>query len=467
MMNQKEFLRYASPNEQRTISREDAGFYNAVVVGGVYEFNIDVDLKTPQSFFHPLTRCILKIPFLNVVVGDKHTDGSFYQRISNINLNHHISIVHDSADTDSAVIQKVLEIEVDKPFPSDVPAWRIVVLPLTSGRCFIAFSFSHTIGDGLSGPSFHQTFLEACNALPDVVPPHIVETLPRPLPAPFDTPERLPISWSFLLAPLIAVLVPKVVAKLLGVQPTTSAVGKGSWTGSRISFDPDAMHSKMRVFEIKESLVRNAIAVSRKHGAKLTGTIHQLIVRALSQSLSDPKIINFISQTAINMRKSVGIPQDEMGEFASGCYVSHARSSAVGPLTEEEWAAAAESTRKFAASAVQLKDQPIGLLRYLPSIRKWTLSKQGEMRDCSYEVSNIGSVDGGADDADVKITKMIFTQPGHVAGAPLTFNIASIKGEGLMCTVTWNPGALEIAEGEGQFVDRVCASLQEGFNDLA
>ncbi|KAH7176850.1 hypothetical protein EDB81DRAFT_875642 [Dactylonectria macrodidyma] len=382
MSNQKEFLRYASPNERRTISREDAGFYNAVVVGSVYEFNISVDATTPQTFFYPLTQCILEIPFLNVVVGDKHTDKSFYQRIPSIDLNRHISIVHVSADSDLAVIQTVLEDEVDKPFPSNIPPWRIVVVPIASGKCFVAFSFSHTIGDGLSGPCFHQTFLEACNTFPDVAPPHIVESPARPLPAPFDTPQRLPISWSFLLAPLIAVLVPKFLANLLGIKPSVSAVDQGSWTGSRISINTDTLHTKMRVLEVESSLVSNAMAVSRKHGAKLTGTIHQLIVRALSQSLSDPSITNFVSQTAINMRNSVGI-KDEMGEFASACYFSHARSAIDGPLTDEEWAAAAESTRKFAASAVQLKNQPIGLLRYVPSIRKWTLSKQGEKRECS------------------------------------------------------------------------------------
>ncbi|KAH7176851.1 hypothetical protein EDB81DRAFT_50575 [Dactylonectria macrodidyma] len=85
---------------------------------------------------------------------------------------------------------------------------------------------------------------------------------------------------------------------------------------------------------------------------------------------------------------------------------------------------------------------------------------------CSYEVSNIGTVDGGADNADAKITKMVFTQPGHVAGVPLTFNLASIKGESLMCTVTWSPGALAITEDEGQFVDRVSATLKKGFSNL-
>ncbi|KAK7407828.1 Alcohol acetyltransferase [Neonectria punicea] len=466
MSDHKKFLRYASPNEQRTVTREDFGFYHAVIVGAVYEFGNEVDLKSPETFFHPLTRCILQHPWLCVVVGDKHTDKSFYEQVARIDLKNHISIAHASTDEDITMIQKVLEADVDKPFSPEIPPWRILVVPTQPGRCFIAFSFSHSICDGLSGACFHRSFLEACKALPDVATSSTVETPTRPLPAPFDTPERLPISWSYLLGPLFAALIPKFLANLLGIQASVSIVDKGSWTASPGSFNPETHHTEVRAFEVEKSLVNNAIVVSRKHNAKLTATIHQLINRALSQAIPDPDVTNFISQTAINMRKAVGIPEDEMGEFVSGCYLYHPRPSASGPLTDEEWAAIAECTRKFAANAVRLQDQPTGLLRYVPSIRKWTLRGLGETRESSYGMSNLGSMEGGADKEDAKITKMVFTQPGHASGPPIIFNFASVKGKSLVCTVTWHSGTLGVSEDEGQFIDRVCASVKAGFNDL-
>ncbi|KPM38161.1 hypothetical protein AK830_g8398 [Neonectria ditissima] len=467
MSNQKEFLRHASPNEQRTITREDLGFYHAVIVGAMYEISGEVNLSSPETFFHPLTQCILQHPWLCVVVGDTHTDKSFYERVTTIDLMNHISVADASTDSDLVMIQKVLEANVDKPFLPDIPPWRIIIVPIEQGRCFLAFSFSHSICDGLSGACFHRSFLKACQALPDVAMSPTIETPNRPLPAPFDTPERLPISWSYLLGPLIAALIPKFLANLLGMQASVSIVDKGSWTASPGSFDPETHRTNVRVIEIEKSLVNNAITVSRRHGAKLTGTINQLINRALSQALPDTSVTNFVSQTAINMRKSIGVPEDEMGEFVSGCYTFHPRASSDGPLTDEEWAAIAESTRKFASCASQLQNQPTGLLRYVPSIRKWTLSSLGETRESSYGMSNLGSMEGGADKEDARITKMVFTQPGNTSGPPVIFNFVSVKDRSLVCTITWHHGTLGVNEDEGQFIDRVCATLKRGFSDLA
>ncbi len=212
------------------------------------------------------------------------------------------------------------------------------------------------------------------------------------------------------------------------------------------------------------------------NGAKLTAVLHCLIVRALSKRLppaSDVrdgvKATNFVSQTAINMRRAAGAQEDEMGEFASGVYLRHARVSDTvtdGPLSEEEWAAARDSTEKFAGAASRLSDQPIGLLRYAPSIRKWMAGKLGQRRDCSYELSNVGVFDfegEGEESSRVKIRELVFAQPGMVVGCPICVNVASVKGGSLVYAVTWPGGALEIDEGEEEFIAEVCDSVREDF----
>ncbi|RDW85968.1 hypothetical protein BP5796_04293 [Coleophoma crateriformis] len=344
-----------------------------------------------------------------------------------------------------AAIERLLSQQLDLPFTRAIPPWRIVVLPLGPRQCFVAFAFSHMIGDGPTGTAFHRTFLEACRSIPDLQSSvsQMIRTPVRPLPPPFDTPERLPISWSFLLAPLIASMLPHFIVKLLGLPLGASPVDEGTWTGSPIAYDPRTSHSKIKLCEIEAALLKNALYVSRKHDAKFTSTLQQLVTRALSKAITNPDITNFVSQTTINMRRSI-----------------------------EEWEAARSSTQAFATRASSLQDQVVGLLRYLPSIRKWTLAKIGQQRDSSYEISNVGAMDIGQDKStghmgQASITKMVFAQPGHIAGNPIAFNIASVKGGSLMCTVTWSAGALGITENDEEwFVDQLCSSLREGMKTL-
>ncbi|KAF4981259.1 hypothetical protein FZEAL_2885 [Fusarium zealandicum] len=476
MADKAEFLRFASPNEMRTIAREDAGYYHAVIIGAVYELR-DLDIKSRSSYFHPLRRCIETHPFFSVTVGDKDTDKAFYQRVASVNLEDHISIIDDPAvSTDPlGAIGKSLEPELDLPFLAGIPPWRIVVLPLQPSQCFIAFSFSHMIGDGPTGVAFHKTFLAGCRETPESKPSSVITPPANPLSAPFDTPERLPISWSFLLAPFIANFIPHFIVKLLGLRVSGSSVDEGTWTGAPMFFDPETYQNKLRIREVEAPLLENAVQASRDHDAKLTGTIHNLIARALSKAIPAPNITNFVSQTAINMRRSIGISNDVTGNFASGCYVAYPRSNATGPLTEEEWASASSSTKEFATSAHKLEDQAIGLLRYLPSIRKWTLTKLGKQRDSSFDMSNVGSFDASegastADQEQARITKMVFSQPGQVISCPIAFNFVAVKGGSLVYTVTWQPGALGLGvseEEEEKVVEEVCSTLQQGFKDLA
>ncbi|KAJ5612467.1 hypothetical protein N7510_005661 [Penicillium lagena] len=470
----------AGPNERRTISREDLGFYNALVIGAIYEVaSEEIDVNSAQSFIPPLKHCILTYPYLSVVVKDKHTEKPAYEGVSTINLEDHISIIHDSdSHGETATLQKILPPILDRPWPADIPPWRIVVLPLVAPddsavtRCFIAFAFSHTLGDGMVGLAFHRTFLDAWRqkTCTDEKRSFLVTPPTRTLSAPFDTPERLPISWKFLLGPLMAVYLPKSLAGILGLRAAASTVDAGTWTGSRMSFDPAAFNSRVRLLEIEAPIVQKALQVSRSHDAKLTAIVHQLIVRALSKAIPNPDITNFVSQTAVDMRGSIGTPGYTWGLFVSGHHEVIPRLTHITPaLSDEMWAAASSMTKKLAACATRLQDQAIGLLRYAPSIRNWTLGKVGQRRDGSYEVSNLLAFDDTDDGASpkYKISKMVFAQPANVLSAPLVFNIVSVKGRSLVCAVSWQAGALGVPlEEEDLFVDGICSSLQADFEAL-
>ncbi|KAI1061740.1 hypothetical protein LB507_010625 [Fusarium sp. FIESC RH6] len=473
MESKREFLRYASPNEMRTIAREDVGYYDAVVIGGVYNFNNEVNIKSPSTYFHALRHCIEEHPFFCVTVGDRNTDKAYYERVPAINVEEHISIVQDGeATTDSLeAIGRSMRPELDRPFVAGIPPWRIVVLPLGPSQCHVAFSFSHTIGDGIAGVAFHKTFLEGLRKTPTSIPSSTITPPKKPLPEPFDTPERLPISWSFLLAPFVAQYMPYFLVQLLGLRVSASYVNEGTWTATPIFYDAKTHCNKLKIRQIEAQQVEKVAQLARTHDAKLTGVMHQLVARALSKAVKDNNVTNFVAQTAINMRRSIGWSNDVVTECVSGCYTLHQRSSATGPLTEQEWTSAREATKEFAISSTKLDDMPIGLLRYASSIREWTLGKIGKRRDSSYEFSNVGVFDGDALGKDqVKVTKMTFAQPGHVGGCPISFNVASVKGGDLVYTVTWQPGALGLGDDEAmeeKIVEEICDNVKRGFNDVA
>ncbi|KAL3491473.1 hypothetical protein BJX62DRAFT_225150 [Aspergillus germanicus] len=499
MAESRTFLRLASPNERRTISREDVGFYNALVIGAIYEIeNGNVDVTSPETFIAPLKQCVLMYPFLSVVVSGKDTDKSAYEGVSRMDLAEHISIVPESkGKNETAAIEKILPSMLDRPWPADIPPWRIVVLPLSwadttsttaATRCFIAFSFSHTIGDGNVGLTFHRTFQTAwteslTSQKEDKSFSFALSLQPQPLPEPFDTPERLPISWKFLLAPLAGAILPKTLTHILGLRASASSIDAGTWTGAPMFFDSTtaAECSRVQLLEIEEPLVANALDRSRANGAKLTATLHQLIVRALSEALPSEEITNFVSGTAVDMRASIGVPAGEWGLYVSGHYEVHPRIPSTSDLSdvvqkspalsEAMWESARTITRNLAACGMRLQDQAIGLLRYAPSIRGWTLGKIGERRDSSYEVSNLLAFDsaaGSSSDGTCRISKMVFVQPGNALSAPLVFNVISVKGGSLVIAVSWQVGALglEKVEEEWRVVEGVCKGIRVGFESL-
>ncbi|PSN62734.1 hypothetical protein BS50DRAFT_649948 [Corynespora cassiicola Philippines] len=466
MSSSNEFQRFASPNEQRTISREDAGFYHAVIVAAIYDLGDSFDMYTPESFFEPLRACIKENPYLSVTVGDMNTDKAFFQKVPTIDLLQHVSIL-ERWSTGNAMdrIENILEANLDTPFLRNIPPWRIIVLPLERGCC-VAFSFSHMIGDGPTGSSFHSTFLSACRNYSSNAEAmtRVIHTPSIPLPNPFDTPQKLPISWSFLLSPLISLFLPTVVTRLFGLRSSASVTNTGTWNGSKICFHATATRSKLKMREIKATNLQRILDVSRKHDAKLTGTLLQVIARALSASIPDTEVTNFVSQTPINMRAALGVPSEEGGDFVSGCYMVHPRQDPSDTFSEDDWEAARLYTVNLSRSSSTLQDQAIGLLRYLPSIKNWTLGKIGQQRDCSFELSNIGAFTNPNDasaSSTANISQMIFAQPGHVISAPLAFSISSVKNGSMFYTVSWRLGALGFAEDdEDRFVDRICGDIE-------
>ena len=427
----------------------------------MYEFDSDsFDVRSAQSFAQSLKRCIEEYPYMTVVMKDVHTETPVWEGVLSVKLDDHISIVHNQT-TDSveeaAMIEKFLPSIVDRRFTAFSPPWRIVVLPLpsrpgiTKPRCFIAFACSHSIGDGGAGLAFHRTFLNALRQTTEEQDECFTVTVPsRTLPDPFDTPEKLPVSPGFLRS-----------------VATTSVVDAGTWTGSPVFLEPqEGLHTRIRLLEVEAPLVQGALRASRSHNTKLTATLHQLIIRALSKVVKDHNVLNFASQTAIDLRGASGAGL-EWGIFVSGLSAAHPRVDASRPISDDMWAAASSMSEKLAESTTRLEDQVIGLLRFIPNHRDSMVNKLGGKREGSYALSNMLAFDDGGGEYHCRISKMVVASSAAVPSAPLSFCIISVKGGSLMCTVSWQPGALGCpVEKEASFVDEICSSLRGDFEAL-
>jgi hypothetical protein len=442
-----------------------------------------VEVTSAETFFEPLRQCINKHPMLCVLIKDQSTEKAYYERAPKIDLKNHISILPGdlvkeiSGGSELPQIEKILPDIADRPWATIYPPWRIVALPLPpseNARCLIVFSFSHGLGDGINGLAFHHSLLEAFRQPMAKDNSPWVSTPDASIAPAFDTPERLPISWSYLLAPLLAVLLPNWMTRIFGLRASASHINPGTWTGPPMFFDPCGLKtSDIKLLEINKSLVEKALTLSRENGAKLTAVVHQIILRSLSKQNLGENITNFVSQTAVSMRPAVGVSRQEMGLYVNGWYDHHPRIEESGNWTDAAWVNARCMTGNLAKCAVTLKDQPIGLLRYAPSIRKWLSAKIGQQRDCSYEVSNLGTFSNVGNDRSesdpncARVTKMLFAHSAQPISAPIIFNIVGVQEGGMVISVLWQRGALGVStQSEEAFINDICKSVLEEFENL-
>lgn len=472
-------LVFTGPNERRCIARESLDFYRALLIGGVYEFTSPVDISSITTFTPALRQCIDSHAHLSMTVADAEIELPSFHFCPRLDLKHHIQIlnVHQSDVTENQTIENVLPQILDSKWPSGLPPWKVVVIPLSKTRCFISFSFSHSLADGTSGLAFHNTFVNALIQQKDLNSQNqakdtMIHTPKKlPLSPPFDTAQNLPISWSFLLAPLLITFLPSSLGFKSHIDPITSK----TWTGSSMFYSPETFKTNARILSIDTVAVDRALKICRANGVKLTGLIHQFIVAALFESFPDrQQYDNLAAQTAIDMRQLADASKEEMGLYVSGekqiLYAPQKTDQEAGAL----WEAAKLTTEQLAAAVNRRQDHAVGLLRYLNNMHSWMKAKIGERRDTSYEVSNLLSFrprppsSVSENGIGCSVVGMVFAQPADATGAPLSFNIVSVANGPLVIAITWQAGALDVEPqiSEADFVDKICENIKGSFDTL-
>ena len=384
------------------------------------------------------------------------------------------------------------------------PPWDVTVVPLSSGdsreaaQLLVVFSYSHSHGDGTSGLTFHRTFIRGMNGAQaqDTNLSSVYDTIPRPLLPAFDQVADLTVSWNCLFGAALYDRLPTFMRTSLGLHPISPAT-PNTWL-AKPKLVWNSVRTGLDILVLEGTHLTRLLSACQVHNARITGLLHQLIVRSLRQAVakhstaqgSKPEVCDIVATTPLNLRHLA--PQ-----WASPAEMVMAVSAttelfAADPLGDDTmsssnedflWAGAKETGSKLVAAASTLHDQPVALLRYVSDFRSWMTGQLGKISDCSYEVSNIMSFDpdthapprppvtssdvtsaaaslkGEDSEGGWKVGNMYFSQPASVMDSPLNFGVVSRKGGDLVICLTWQVGVLGV-EDEDAFTQDILSGVR-------
>lgn len=483
--------------------------YSNLVVAGIYRIPFGLvgkgdaqRLMRVKSYARAIAECVEKHPLLSAGMlglgkgnGNRAGGGEGevrYVRVDNVDVTRHFRVIRteDAGDLgtgekgEEEVVRRAMEqLHSDSTFMFDhvetVPAWSLDVLPLEpdneteSHRVLLAFTYSHSHGDGMSGVAFHRTLLGALPASfrdgHDNSQRMMIQPSTADLPIQIDAPENMPISLGFLLLPALCEYLPAFVTKLLGVTgDPVSGTDEGTWKGGVVAKDNSGpggfVGTNVEVVTLDANTTISLLGVCRQKGVKLTALLNFVIAgsirTALSQSNPNADSLagktNFVAQVPVNLRRGLSISNDTLGNFGGGAFLRHAFTDdgkgtghdGVFSVDNASWQAIQTHGNHLGKSATNLRNQPLGLMRYVANFETWMQDKIGKEKGCSWELSNLGSFDTGVSSSTISIEQAFFSQPASPVGPPLNFNVISVKGGRLSVCISWETGALGVQRSD-------------------
>lgn len=346
------------------------------------------------------------------------------------------------------------------------------------GQYLILFGYYHSHGDGMAGTAFAKTLVEGLNLAERGELQYDAEDIFAPSQEPFLPPievaAKLSVSWSFLLSPLLGEYLPKFVANAFGFRASPIPPENNHWTG-KILADPQYIQTAVKMLSVPDIQVQKLLQACRQRGCRLTGLLHQLVVRTLTELLpADTPAGCFVSQSAVDMRRVVpDLGDDDMALTVTGYYETFPRATdghwagwTTGDSSHPVWAAVKKTTDGLAETASRLNDQPVALLRYLTDVRRWTQERLGRPKEASYELSNLRAFEPQSKPGDAwQIDSMVFSQPANPSGGCLDVNVVTRKGGDMTIVLSWQVGGLGVDQ-EKHFMARACKLLKGYIDEL-
>lgn len=312
----------------------------------------------------------------------------------------------------------------------------------------VGFFYNHAIGDGLSGAAFHLDLLNALNTLgaqtvlSKIVSEPVIEVPKLELLPNLETAARFPLSIKFIGWTIIKQFI-------LGDKDPKR------WTGPPVIFSQETPPKTRMLSIILPSAVSAKLSARcRRHEATVTPLLTVLIARHLANAY--PTYTRFLATVAIQLRRFTGVNNRQMVDQVSGVTVPCSTKGEKGYVScgAIDWETVRACRMVIDDAAKSPANQISMLLKYLNNFEEFFWSKVGKDRSWSFEMSNVGLVEGGiSGDGIMKLRRLVFSQSANVVESPYVFSVASIRNGDMAIALTWQEGVLEEAKAENIMKD--------------
>jgi len=406
--------------------------------------------------FAALKTVVCQQPIMGVSVMDETPRAASWIRLNTIDLHEVTKFVARPGG------QQFIEDEHQEPFErlGELPLWRVVVAehqssvagspvsgdmdnPKKDAVFDVGFFYNHAIGDGLSGAAFHLDFLDALNALgaetasSKTAPEPVIEIPKLELLPNLENAARFPLSIKFIGWEIIKEFI-------IGDKDPKR------WTGPPVMFSHETP-PKTRMIAIFLDYTTSAKIYARCQHNKVTITPLLTVLLARHLANAYPTYSRFLGTIAIQLRRFTGASNRQMVDQVSGVTVNCSTKGERGYISCNlvDWKAVRACRAVIDGAAKSPANQITILLKFLSNVEGFFRSKVGKDRSWSYELSNVGLVDGSLySDGIAKFRRLVFSQSANVNEAPYVFSMASVKGGDMAISLTWQEGVLEEAKAK-------------------
>lgn len=468
-----------TPSEHWSTSRHAIGIYTAIANSCQYVVAEQCLQGRPVQAVleEALGRLILRLGGLRVGIIKENTNQASFVSVASMDLRDFIEWEMVAASSQPQHDARVLgatksRLEQLWPDPANRPPWKLLVVQngaLGPGEVVldVIFATHHALADGKSTMVFHDGLLRELNS--DASPPselkgHIISfDRPPVLAPPQQELIQFNISWLFFLKTLWKEFGPSWLKPRPPVEP---------WVGKVITLEPHRLN--LRLIIIKPEVVTSLVTACRAHGATITAIIHVLVLASIISRVSAEVAPAFSSETPIGLTPWAKLPPGVDMDLTSILTVLTTSSNKVWDADtvaelrrrlgeadqglEEDliWPLAATWRAEMKTKLASLpKDDVCGLMNYVTDWQKRWEGKIGQRRDATWEVSNIGLIQGSTDEGHGgwAIQRSFFTQPAFLAGPAFAVNVTGVEGGDVTLTLNWQGGVIDDSIVEGVVED--------------
>jgi len=420
-----------------------------------YELQPEFRANIENVVFGAVTQLVNTHPAMGLSIIDEASRTPSWTRLRQIDLR---QVVTFTAGVNDSEVAATIEAAHQKSFQNldSLPLWRLIVLSPPKGDDYsitVGFFVHHAICDGRSGVAFQVAFLKALQSstLLSKRFPTVIQVPKLPLLPSLEEMHQLPLSAYFIASQIIKSILPG---------------GKDDlcWTGGLIRLEPNT--TSLRTLFLRFEIVDTLSQLCRSHGVTITALLTVVIARVLARNF--PTYERFTSTTAMSFRRFTGTPSDAMVLSVSSFGHRFSKTRRNGYLecgVKLKWDTVKACNQEIKTATASPKNSQVGLLKFLKFLNDyggWLRGHVGHKRDHSFEVSNVGIVDGGIEGEKPRIKTLLFSQSRNVTGAALVFSVASVKGSDIGISLTWQEGVVDRETAE-----RVLAELDVELRQIA